>query len=90
MNVERKRQNEGTTYNEKDENDGRVTQTKQKNVEECCHREQNSATITQGEGMKRVKKRRENSIFIYAERQQKNIEYVHYTNTIRCVVGTDK
>ena len=34
MNVETTRQNEGTTYNEKDENDGRVTQTKQKNVEE--------------------------------------------------------
>ena len=34
LELERKRQNEGTTYNEKDENDGRVTQTKQKNVEE--------------------------------------------------------
>ena len=33
-NVERKRQNEGTTYNAKDENDGRVTQTEQKNVED--------------------------------------------------------
>ena len=30
----RKRQKEGTTYNEKDENNGRVTQGKQNNVEE--------------------------------------------------------
>ena len=33
--------------------------------------------------MKRVKKRRKNNIFVYAERQKKNIEYVqlheHYT-----------
>ena len=32
--MERKRRNKGATYNEKHENDGRVTQTKQKNVVE--------------------------------------------------------
>ena len=44
----------------------------------CCHREQNSATITQRDGMKRVKKRRKHNIFIYQVclKTTKNIEYV--------------
>ena len=70
---------------------GGMRQTKPLNSIFCCHREQNSATITQRDGMKRVKKRRKHNIFIYAERQQKNIEYVqiHVMNTTQCV-GTDK
>ena len=39
--------------------------------------------------MRRVKKRRKHNIFIYAERQQKNIEYVqlHEYCTMRCWHG---
>ena len=42
--------------------------------------------------MKRVKKRRKHNIFIYAERQQKNIEYVqlHEYYTMCCWHGQTK